>query len=105
MRALYPNLNEELKTGTYARIVLELSKIDSAKSIPTEAITPTMDGSIVYTYNKGRAQSVNVTTGLRTESRIQITKGLNFGDTVLVTGILQLRQSLPVVLDTIITNR
>ena len=105
MRALYPNLNEELKTGTYARIVLELSKIDSAKSIPTEAITPTMDGSIVYTYNKGRAQSVNVTTGLRTESRIQITEGLNFGDTVLVTGILQLRQSLPVVLDTIITNR
>jgi RND family efflux transporter, MFP subunit len=105
MRALYANKNEELKSGTFANIVLELSKIDSAKSIPSEAITPTMDGSIVYTYNKGRAQSVNVTTGLRTESRIQITKGLNFGDTVLVTGILQLRQSLPVVLDTVITNR
>jgi membrane fusion protein, multidrug efflux system len=105
LRALYPNNIEELKSGTYAAVTLELSKIDSAKSIPTEAITPTMDGSIVYTFSKGRAQSVNVTTGLRTESRIQITDGLNFGDTVLVTGILQLRQGLPVVLDTVITNR
>jgi len=105
MRALYPNKKEELKPGRYAPVTLELSKIDSAKSIPTEAITPTMDGKIVYIFNRGRAKSVSVTTGLRTESRIQITDGLNFGDTVLITGILQLRQSLPVVLDTLITNR
>jgi membrane fusion protein, multidrug efflux system len=105
LRALYPNKNEELKTGTYTGVTLELSKIDSAKSIPTEAITPTMDGVIVYTFKRGRAESVNVTTGLRTESRIQITNGLNFGDTVLITGILQLRQSLPVVLDTVISNK
>jgi membrane fusion protein (multidrug efflux system) len=84
---------------------MELSKIDSAKSIPTEAITPTMDGVLVYKYNNGKAQAVKVVTGLRTESRIQITSGLNFGDTILTTGILQLRQSLPVVLDTLITNR
>jgi membrane fusion protein (multidrug efflux system) len=105
MRALYPNKNEELKPGRYAPVTLELSKIDSAKSIPSEAITPTMDGKIVYKYNNGRAQSVKVSTGLRTESRVQILEGLNFGDTLLVTGILQLRQSLPVVLDTVITNR
>jgi membrane fusion protein, multidrug efflux system len=105
MRALYPNSKEELKSGTYASVVLELSKIDSAKSIPTEAMTPTMDGSIVYTFSKGRANAIKVKTGLRTESRIQTTDGLEFGDTVLITGILQLRQGLPVVLDTLITNR
>jgi membrane fusion protein, multidrug efflux system len=105
LRALYPNTNGELKTGTYTSVTLELSKIDSAKSIPTESITPTMDGTIVYIYKHGRAQSVNVTTGLRTESRVQITDGLNFGDTLLITGILQLRQSLPVVLDTVIRNQ
>ena len=105
MRALYPNVKEELKTGTYSPVVLELSKIDSAKAIPTEAITPTMDGPIVFTYRNGRANSIKVATGLRTESKIQITDGLEFGDTVLITGILQLRQGLPVVLDTLITNR
>jgi membrane fusion protein, multidrug efflux system len=105
LRALYPNKKEELMTGTYCSVTMELSKIDSAKSIPTQAITPTMDGVLVYKYNTGKAQAVKVTTGLRTESSIQITSGLNFGDTVLITGILQLRQSLPVVLDTVITNR
>ena len=46
-------------------------------------------------------QSVKVNTGLRTESKIQITDGLKFGDTLITTGILQLRQNLPIVLDTL----
>jgi membrane fusion protein (multidrug efflux system) len=44
-------------------------------------------------------------TGLRTEAKIQITNGLNYGDTILVTGILQLRENLPIVLDTVIVNK
>lgn len=105
LRALYPNKNEELKSGTYAGITLELSNIDSAKAIPTEALIPEMDGEKVFIYRSGKAQNIKVTTGLRTESKIQIISGLKFDDTLLVTGILQLRQNLPIVLDTIITNR
>jgi membrane fusion protein (multidrug efflux system) len=105
MRALYPNKNDEIKPGRFTNVTLELSRIDSAKSIPSEAITPTMDGKFVYIYKHGRAQTVMVNTGLRTEARVQILDGLNFGDTLLITGILQLRQGLAVVLDTVITNR
>jgi membrane fusion protein (multidrug efflux system) len=105
MRALYPNKNDELKSGRYASITVQLSQIDSAKSIPTEALIPEMEGEKVFIYKQGKAQTVKVTTGLRTESRIQITSGLNFGDTLLTTGILQLRQNLPIVLDTLITNK
>lgn len=105
IRALYPNKNEVLKSGRYTGITLELSKIDNAIAIPTEALIPEMEGEKVFIYKKGKAQSVRVNTGLRTESKIQITDGLKFGDTVLTSGILQLRQSLPVVLDTVITNK
>jgi membrane fusion protein, multidrug efflux system len=105
LRALYPNKNEELKPGTYAKITLELSKLDSAVAIPTEALIPEMDGEKVYIYKKGKAQQVPVTTGLRTEAKIQITKGLNFGDTLIITGILQLRQNLPIALDTVFINK
>jgi membrane fusion protein, multidrug efflux system len=105
LRALYPNSNEELKPGTYAGITLELSKIDNTISIPTEALIPEMDGEKVFIYQKGKAQSVKVTTGLRTESRLQIASGLKFGDTLITTGIMQLRQNLPVVLDTVILNK
>jgi membrane fusion protein (multidrug efflux system) len=104
LRALYPNSREELKSGAFASITLLLSQIENAVSIPTEALIPEMEGEKVFIYKSGKASTVKVETGLRTESRIQITKGLSFGDTLLTTGILQLRQNLPVVLDTVINN-
>jgi membrane fusion protein (multidrug efflux system) len=105
LRAIFDNKNEELKPGRYAGITIELSKIENAVAIPTEALIPELEGEKVFVYKKGKAQSVNVTTGLRTESRIQITSGLKFGDTLLTTGIMQLRQSLTVTLDTLILNK
>jgi membrane fusion protein (multidrug efflux system) len=105
LRAIYPNLKEELKSGRYAGITLELSKIENAVSIPTEAVIPEMDGEKVFIYKNRKAESVKVVTGLRTENKIQITDGLKFGDTLITTGIMQLRQNLPIVLDTVIANK
>jgi len=105
LRALYPNRTEELKSGRYASITLVMSQIENAVSIPTEALIPEMEGEKVFIYKSGKASTVKVQTGVRTESRIQITDGLHFGDTLLITGILQLRQNLPVVLDTVINNK
>jgi membrane fusion protein (multidrug efflux system) len=47
---------------------------------------------------------MKVSIGLRTESKIQIVDGIKFGDTLLITGILQLRQNLPIALDSVIVN-
>jgi membrane fusion protein (multidrug efflux system) len=105
LRALYPNKDEELRSGIFASITLELSKKDNAVAIPTEALIPEMEGEKVFIYKNGKAQSVKVNTGLRTESKIQITDGLKFGDTLITSGILQLRQNLPIVLDTLISNK
>jgi membrane fusion protein, multidrug efflux system len=104
LRALYPNRDEELKSGRYAQITLQLSKVENAIAIPTEALIPEMEGEKVFIYNRGKAKSVKVTTGLRTESKIQIMEGLKFGDTLITSGIMQLRQNLPVILDTVIVN-
>lgn len=104
IRALYPNSREELKPGRYAGVTLLLSQLENSIAIPSEALVPEMEGEVVYVYRSGQAEVVKVETGLRTESLIQITKGLDFGDTILTSGILQLRQSLPVVLDTLIMN-
>ena len=64
-----------------------------------------MDGEIVFIYKLGKAQSIKVSTGLRTESKIQIKDGLKFEDTLIISGIMQLRQNLPIVLDTVILNK
>jgi membrane fusion protein (multidrug efflux system) len=105
VRALYPNTNEELKPGRYASIRARLSQIENAVSIPTEALIAEMSGEKVFIYKNGKAKEIKVETGLRTESHIQIREGLNFGDTLLTTAILQLREDLPVQLDTLVTNQ
>ena len=102
VRALYPNTKDELKPGRFASITMRLSQIDNTIAIPTEAVIPEMEGEKVFIYKAGKAFPVKVTTGLRTESLIQIQDGLHFGDTLLTSGILQLREDLPVVLDTLI---
>lgn len=104
VRALYPNRNEELKPGRFASVKALLSQIDSTIAIPTQAVIPEMEGEKVFVYRNGKAEEVRVTLGLRTESHVQIRNGLHFGDTVLTTAILQLRHSIPVQLDTLVTN-
>lgn len=104
VRALYPNTQEELRSGRFASITLRLAQIDNTIAIPTEAVIPEMEGEKVFVYRSGKAFPVKVTTGLRTASTIQIKEGLQFGDTLLTSGILQLRQDLPVVLDTLLIN-
>ncbi len=101
-RALYPNTNEELKPGRFAAITLQLSETPDAIAIPTQALIQEMDGDRVFVYRGGRAESQFVSTGLRTESHIQITEGLSFGDTLLTTGVMQLRHAMPVLLDTVV---
>jgi len=104
VRALYSNASEELKPGRFASVRARLSQIENAVSIPTEAVIPEMEGEKVYVVSNGKARERKVITGLRTESHIQIRDGLNFGDTLLTTAILQLREGLPVQLDTLVTN-
>ncbi len=104
VRAMYPNTNEELKPGRFASVQARLSEIKNTISIPTQALIAEMSGEKVFIFKNGKAKEVKVSTGLRTESHIQIRSGLNFGDTLLTTAILQLREDLPVQLDTLVVN-
>ncbi len=105
VRAEYPNTNEELKPGRYAGITLEITQFTNTIAIPTEALIPEMDGDRVFIYRSGRAMPSIVKTGIRTESHIQVLSGLNMGDTLLATGVMQLRQGMPITLDKIIDLR
>ncbi len=99
VRALYDNTDEDLMPGRYASINLQLSEDPQAVAIPSEALIPEMEGDRVFVYRSGQAHPVYVTTGIRTEDRVQILEGLSFGDTLLTSGVLQLRQGIPVVLE------
>ncbi len=99
LRALYDNPDGLLMPGRFASVNLRLSDMPDAIAIPSEALIPEMEGDRVFVYRNGKAEAIYVTTGIRTEDRVQILDGLSFGDTLLTTGVLQLRHGLDVELD------
>ncbi len=101
IRAIYPNTNGELLPGRYASVTLKRAEIDDAIAIPSQAIIPEMGKDLVYVYRSGHAQPVEITSGIRTASEVQVVKGLQAGDTIITSGTLQLRTGLPVTLDNI----
>ena len=100
-RALYPNTNHQLMPGRFVGTNLKMREIQNAIAIPTEAIVPEMGKDKVYLYKSGKAVPTEVITGLRTDSQVEITRGLQIGDTIITSGTLQLRTDLPVKLDNI----
>ena len=66
-------------------------EIADAISVPSQAIVPEMGRNIVYVYRNGKAQPVEINTGIRTEARVQAIEGLHVGDTLITSGVMQLR--------------
>jgi membrane fusion protein (multidrug efflux system) len=96
LRALCENKGERIFPGGYVHVELRLKQPGGALMVPTQAIIPVLKGQTVLVRKNGVVVSVPVKTGIRTPAVIQITAGLSEGDTVLTTGILQLRPGMPV---------
>lgn len=99
VRALYPNLNEGILPGRYASVEITRQEIRNALAIPSEAVIPELGKNVVYLYKCGVAEPVEIELGLRTESHVQILKGLSVGDTLITSGVMQLRTGMKVSID------
>lgn len=95
-RALCRNSNGKLIPGSFARVNIVLAQIPDAITIPSESLITEMEGNRVYLLKDGKASSVKVSTGLRTSSEIQITSGLSAGDSLIITGLMQISDGTPV---------
>lgn len=91
LRAVVPNPANKLYPGMFAKVSLELKQIPDAIMIPTQAVIPTTRDKKVIVSKNGLAQFVTVETGTREEDKIQVLNGLNIGDTIVVSGIMQVR--------------
>lgn len=91
LRAIADNNEAIIIPGSFANIKLILKKNNSAVMVPTQAIIPVLKGQIVYIYKNGIAEPVDVETGERTDTKINILKGINIGDTVICSGLMQLK--------------
>lgn len=96
LRAIADNREGKLFPGSFARIELPLDQINDAVLVPTESIIPVQNGKQIFLYKNGVATAVEVEAENRTRSDVLVNSGVIIGDTVLISGIMSIRDGTPV---------
>ncbi|KAF0149940.1 MAG: RND family efflux transporter MFP subunit [Ignavibacteria bacterium] len=91
VRAICNNDRGELIPGSYVSVEVNLNTVKNAMVIPSQALALDISGERVFVYRNGIAIPANVESGIRTESHVQISSGIKMGDSVITSGIMQLR--------------
>jgi membrane fusion protein, multidrug efflux system len=95
VRALCNNAAKELFPGSYAQVSLVL-RTTRAAVVPSMAVIPDLRGQKAYVVKNGLAQPVSIEAGARTDSSVEVVRGLNPGDTLITSGLMSVKPGSPV---------
>jgi membrane fusion protein, multidrug efflux system len=87
VRARMPNPRGRLRPGAFADVSVIVAQTPAALTVPSVAIIPELGGKKVFVVEDGVAVSRVVETGIRTETSVEVTSGLEVGDRVIVRGL------------------
>lgn len=99
VRSIVMNNDGDLLPGAFAKVKLDFEPDPNAIMIPSQSILPQARGKQVVVYNGGTIKFVNIETGLRDSSDVQVLNGLKPGDTIITTGLMSLKPNGKVVLN------
>jgi len=102
IRATFDNNDLELFPGNFCSVNLNFYPDKESIVIPAKAIIPVLAGETVFLSKNNIATKQIIKTGLRTSDQVEITEGINVGDTVITTGLLKIKEGMTVDLN--ITN-
>ena len=97
LRASLANPAGRLRPGVFVRVRLVLAERPNVLVVP-EAALVAAPGNVQFVYQvlEGKAQRVDVTTGMRRDAVVEIVSGLAQGAQVVSAGQLKLRDGAPV---------
>ncbi|GMV48868.1 MAG: Macrolide export protein MacA [Nitrospirae bacterium] len=81
-----PNRDHRLKGGMFARVEVLVGTHAGAVQIPLDAVSRLEDFQYVYVVKEGKAHQVPVELGVRVENRVEVLKGLQGDEPVIVSG-------------------
>jgi membrane fusion protein (multidrug efflux system) len=96
IRCEFPNPGEKYVPGIFASVIIPTNITENALVVPTSAIIPALNTQTVYVYQAGKAFRKEVKLGDRTDIGVHILDGINPGDTVILTGLMQVKDNMPV---------
>jgi membrane fusion protein (multidrug efflux system) len=79
-----------------AKVSLATGQSSSSIYVPNEALISDISGKLIWIIREGKAKSIIVKTGVRTIDKIEILDGINQGDSIITTGLMQVRPGSPV---------
>lgn len=89
--------------GAFVKVFINAGVDKKSILVPTNCIIPEDRNNQVMLVKNGLAKLVEVGTGMRQSGNVEITSGINPGDTVIVTGVLFARPGTPVTIRAIKT--
>ncbi|MES2905418.1 MAG: efflux RND transporter periplasmic adaptor subunit [Pseudomonadota bacterium] len=96
LRAEIENKDIKLRPGLFARVSIPLQQAEQPLTIPEAALVPVADKTLVFKIADGKAEQVEIKTGLRNAGIVEVSQGLNENDQVVTAGQMRLRGGMPV---------
>jgi HlyD family secretion protein len=89
------NVDDAIKPGMTANLTIEVERRDNVLLIPTRAVRTQGNQRIVTVQAQGQLIPTRITTGLSSDTFIEVTSGLQEGDVVVVTQTTTRAGSVP----------
>jgi membrane fusion protein, multidrug efflux system len=97
LRAQSPNKGGKFLPGMFVKIRFILDIQENALMVPAESVIPELTGYKVFVVGQdGNAEQRIVEIGTRTDTHVQVLSGLNEGEQVLTSGVMQVRPGMPI---------
>lgn len=90
-RARFNGNLRNMVPGRSLAVNVPLRTVPAALMLPTEAIIPILKGQKVFIAKNGKAEERKIQTGYRDAAMVEVTSGLEAGDSVITTGIMSLK--------------
>lgn len=95
VRAVLPNADRALKPGMLLTVTI-LARQRQSLGVPELAIVGDGDDRYVFVVEDHKVKRVKVETGLRQNGLVEITGGINAGQTIVTDGVVKLSDGAPV---------
>ena len=93
VRSFVKNFDYLLRSGMFGKVEIVLKKRPRGLVIPEEAVFSEQSRKYVWKVINTKVEKILIKTGVRLEKHIEVTDGLNLGDSVVTKGQLKLRKT------------
>lgn len=94
---LVNNHDQKLKSGSFAETYLSISRGNNSFWVPHAAVLTTLERKAAARVSNGQIEWLEVTTGLKTNDKVEIFADLEVGDTLVVQPNEEMKQGIEVV--------